>query len=161
MSVPQYFGVSDEASRMRKTMLYQHILDLSVKLAEFITKHYCPKSMKRDSIENFYLFSSVVIDSILEGVGLADKLREMGMLDYAKEKILGKGVEPRVFKMYVPTLADMTRLVWVSYHDFIDECLVEEREIEEAEEGEKAVEKPKKKPEKKSKKKSKEERGGG
>jgi len=161
VSVPQYFGVSDEASRTRKTMLYQHILDLSVKLAEFITKHYCPKAMKRDSIENFYLFSSVVIDSILEGVGLVDKLREMGVLDYVKEKILGKSVDPRVFKMYSPTLADITRLIWMSYNDFIDECLVEERMIEEAEKGEEAVEKPKKKSEKKSKKKSKKEKSGG
>jgi hypothetical protein len=153
--------VSDEASRTRKTVLYQHILDLSVKLAEFITKHYCPKSMKRDSIENFYLFSSVVVDSILEGVGLTDKLREMDMLDYVKEKILGKKVEPRVFRMYVPTLADVTRLVWTSYRDFIDECLVEERMIEEAEEGEKAVEKTEKKTGKKTKKKSEKEKSGG
>lgn len=161
MSVPSYFSVSDEASRTRKTVLYQHILDLSVKLAEFITKHYCPKSMKRDSIENFYLFSSVVVDSILEGVGLTDKLREMDMLDYVKEKILGKKVEPRVFRMYVPTLADVTRLVWTSYRDFIDECLVEERMIEEAEEGEKAVEKTEKKTGKKTKKKSEKEKSGG
>jgi hypothetical protein len=142
-------------------MLYQHILDLSARLAEFITKHYCPESMRHDSIENLYLFSSVVIDSILEGVGLVDKLREMGKLDYVKEKILGENVEPRVFKMYVPTLADMTRLIWLSYHDFVDECLVEERMIEEAEEGEKAVEKPEKKTGKKSKKKSEKKKGGG
>jgi hypothetical protein len=117
--------------------------------------------MKRDSIENFYLFSGVAVDSILEGVGLTDKLREMDMLDYVKEKILGKKVEPRVFRMYVPTLADITRLVWVSYRDFIDECLIEERMIEEAEEGEKAVEKSEEKPEKKPKKKSRKEKGGG
>jgi len=154
MATP-YLNVSDEASRTRKTIMYQRIFDLSDRLADFISKHYCPKAMNDKSINDFYIFASVVIESILEGIGIADKLRELGMLDYAKEKILGKKADPRVFKMYIPTLSDITRLVWVSYHDFVGECIYEERMVEEAKEEEKAGEEAEEKPKKKSKKKSK------
>jgi hypothetical protein len=163
--VPQYFGVSDEMAKMRKSLLYQHVLDLSVKLAKFITEHYCPKAMDSDSIYDFYMYSSVIVNSILESVELVDKLRELNMLDKVKEKILGKNVDPRTFRMYVPTLADMTRLVWLSYHDFVGECVIEERMIEMAEEGETAGEKTAsktgKKAGEKTKKKPKKEKGKG
>jgi len=156
-----YFSVSDEASRTRKTIMYQRVFDLTDKLADFVTEHYCPKAMNGKTINDFYAFASVLVEAILEGISIADKLRELDMLDYAKEKILGKKADPKIFKIYTPTLADMTRLVWMTYHNFVYECIYEERMMAEAKEEEEAEEKQEEKPGKKSKKKSKEKKSGG
>jgi hypothetical protein len=136
----------------RRTEVLKKSLGLSDRLAEFITQHYCPKTMKSGISGTFYRILASVMDVIVEGLGTEQALNRHKVLDVVKGTLIGEEVEEREYRMYVPTLGDIVAVLNFYYFSFVSTCLSEEYKLKfKAEE-----EKVKKELEKKTKKKRRE-----
>jgi hypothetical protein len=123
----------EEASRERRTEVLRKSLGLSDKLAEFITQHYCPKTMESDISDTFYLLLASVMDVVVEGLSAVQALNSHGVLDTVKKAIVGElrggEVELREYKMYMPTLSDIVAVLNLYYYSFVSTCLSEEYKL--------------------------------
>jgi len=141
--------VSIEAVSMeRRTEVLRKSLDLSDRLAEFITQHYCPKTMKSGISGTFYHILASVMDVIVEGLGTEQALKRHNVLEVVKETLLGEKVEEREYRMYIPTLGDIVAVLNFYYFSFVSTCLSEEYKLKfkaEEEEVEKELKKKAKK----------------
>jgi hypothetical protein len=124
----------------RRIEVLRRVLGLSDRLAEFITQHYCPKTMKSDIIDAFYLLLASAMDVVVEGLGTEQALNRHNVLDVVKRTIVGESPESIEYKMYVPTLSDIVAVLNFHYYMFVTSCLSEEHKVEK----EKAEEKLKK-----------------
>jgi len=126
----------------RRTEVLRRALDLSGKLAEFITQHYCPKTVESDIPDAFYLLLASVMDVIVEGLGVAQALERHRVLGIVKSMIAGEPGEPgfdeMAYRMYVPTLGDVVAVLNYHYYSFVSTCLSEEYKLKLKAEAEKA-----------------------
>jgi len=141
----------EEASRERRTEVLRKSLGLSDKLAEFITQHYCPKTMKSGISGTFYRILASVMDVIVEGLGTEQALNRHKVLDVVKGTLIGEEVGEREYRMYVPTLGDIVAVLNFYYFSFVSTCLSEEYKLKFKAEEEKVEKELEKKAEKKKK----------
>lgn len=136
----------------RRTKVLEKALSLSDKLAEFITQHYCPKTAESGIPGTFYRILASVMDVIVEGLGTEQALERHNVLEVVKGTLIGEEVGEREYRMYVPTLADITAVLNFYYHSFVSTCLSEEYKLKFKAKKEKVEEKIEKKAKKKKKK---------
>ena len=143
-------------SMERRTKVLEKTLNLSDKLAEFITQHYCPKTMKSRISDTFFRILASVMDVVVDGLGTVQALDRHKVLGVVKETIVGEPgkseAEKIAYQMYIPSLSDIVAVLNLYYHSYVSTCLSEEYGLKYSAEKEKIEKKIEKKPKKKTKK---------
>jgi len=146
----------EAVSMERRTEVLKRALNLSEKLAEFITQHYCPKTMTSGISDVFYRLLASLMDVIVEGQGTERALKIHGVLGIVKETFFGEESGEGEYRFYAPTLSDIMAVVNFYYFSFVSECLSEEYKAKFKAEEEKVKKKTEEKKESKKAKKKKE-----